>query len=134
VVLSLPAQVRVFLARGATDMRKAFDGLCTIVRHQFRRDPFTGDVFVFFNRDRNRVKLLLWDGNGFWLWAKRLERGTFDSWRPPGEAAHVEIERAQLSMLLEGIDLKKSNYRRHFTRIVRIGGGGERTATGPGEA
>lgn len=136
MVLSLPAQVRVFLARGPTDMRKAFDGLCAIVRHQFHRDPFNGDVFAFFNRDRNRVKLLVWDGNGFWLLAKRLERGTFDAWRPPGDATHVEIQRAQLTMLLEGIDLKKSNYRRHFTRLVRIGGSGERTAgaTGSGEA
>lgn len=58
MVLSLPAQVRVFLARGPTDMRKAFDGLCAIVRHQFHCDPFNGDVFAFFNRDHNRVKLL----------------------------------------------------------------------------
>lgn len=132
MVLSLPAQVRVFLARGATDMRKAFDGLCAIVRHQFHRDPFTGDVFMFFNRARDRVKLLLWDGNGFWLLSKRLERGTFDDWRPPGEATHVAIDRAQMAMLLEGIDLKKSSYRSHFARVVRIAGSGEQTGRGAG--
>src|SRR5215831_5978427 len=103
-------------------MRKAFDGLSMIVRHQFHRDPFNGDVFVFFNRSRDRVKLLVWDGNGFWLLSKRLERGTFDAWRPSGDEAHVEIERSQLTMLLEGVDVKNAKYRRHFAREVRIDG------------
>jgi len=136
MVLSLPAQVRVFVARGATDLRNGFDGLSAIVRHQFHRDSFNGDVFVFFNGARDRVKLLVWDGNGFWLLAKRLERGTFDAWRPPGSEPHVEIQRTQLAMLLDGIDLKKTNYRRHFTRTVRIGGSGERASdtTGSGTA
>ena len=70
-MLSLPASIRVFLAREPVDFRKAHDGLCAIVRQQFLEDPFAGDVFVFFNRARDRIKLLLWDRNGFWLFYRR---------------------------------------------------------------
>ena len=112
----------MFLACGATDMRKSFDGLCAIIEHGFARDPYAGDVFTFFNRRRTYVKLIVWDGNGFWLAAKRLEGGTFEEWRPVTDSTtHVEIDRAQLSMLLEGIDLKKAKFRRHYQRSVRIG-------------
>ncbi len=124
MVLSLPAGVRVYLANDATDMRKSFDGLSAIVRYGFHRDPFEGDVFAFFNRRRDFVKILFWDRNGFWIAMKRLERGTFDAWRPvvTGEQSHVEIEHAQLVMLLEGIELKNTKFRRHFARSVGIGG------------
>jgi transposase len=134
VVLSIPAQVRVYLACEVTDMRKQFDGLCAIVEHRFHRDPYAGDVFAFFNRRRNHVKLLVWDGNGFWLAAKRLEGGTFDGWRPASaDATHVQVDRAQLTMLLEGIDLKKVKVRHHFARSIRIGGrGGRSHETDPG--
>jgi len=122
MVLSLPARVKVYLAKEVTDMRKSFDGLCAVVEHRFRRDPYGGDVFVFINRRRTYVKLLLWDGNGFWLLAKRLERGTFERWQPSsGEETHVEINRAQLLMLLEGVDLKKAEFRRHYDRFVGVG-------------
>lgn len=121
MVVSLPSGVRVYIANEPTDMRKSYDGLSAIVQHRFDRDPFDGDVFAFFNRRRDRVKILFWDRNGFWIAMKRLERGTFDSWRPRGDdETHVEIERAQLVMLLEGIDLKKAKFRRHFARSVRI--------------
>ena len=122
MVLSIPAQSHVFLACGATDMRKSFDGLCAIVEHCFERDPYAGDVFTFFNRRRTYVKMIVWDGNGFWLVAKRLEGGTFEDWHVATDSTtHVEIERAQLSMLLEGIDLKKAKFRRHYKRSVRVG-------------
>jgi len=81
-------------------------------------DPFGGDVFCFFNRRRDRVKLLVWDANGFWMHYKRLERGTFE--RVEGRGRRVEIDRARMSMLLEGIDTKRSRFRRHFSRAVRI--------------
>ena len=74
---SLPQ--RVFLATEPVDMRKAHDGLCAIVRDHFQDDPFSGDVFVFLNRRRNRIKLLTWDKDGFWLHYKRLERGRFEA-------------------------------------------------------
>ena len=80
-------------------------------------------MFAFFNRRRDRVKVLFWDRNGFWIAMKRLERGTFDRWRPAeGRGTHVEIERAQLVMMLEGIELKNAKFRRHFARSVRIKG------------
>lgn len=122
MVLSLPAQVGVYLASEATDMRKAFDGLCAIVQHRFHRDPFAGDVFAFLNRKRNYVKLLVWDGNGFCLFAKRLERGTFEGIEiSPGDGTHVRIDRARLMMLLDGIPLKKTKFRRRFARSLRVG-------------
>ena len=128
MVLSLPTRLRVILAREATDMRRSFDGLCALIEHRFHRDPYAGDVFAFFNRRRNYVKLLLWDGNGFWLFAKRLEGGTFERWQPASDdRTHVEIERAQLLMLLEGVDLKSAEFRRHFARSVKVGTSSGRT-------
>jgi transposase len=120
-VLSLPAQVRIFAATDPVDFRKAHDGLVAIVRDHFRDDPFDGSLFVFFNKRRDRIKLLLWDRNGFWLFYKRLERGTFKSLaRARGKRA--EIERAELLMLLEGIDIEKGKRRRHFAEGVSIDG------------
>jgi transposase len=75
-MLSLPPSVRIFVARGATDQRKSFDGLCALAQDVLRQDQFSGHVFVFFGRRRDRVKLLVWDRSGFWLFAKRLEAGT----------------------------------------------------------
>ena len=118
-MLSLPSSVRIFAAREAVDFRKGFDGLCALVRDGFGDDPFSGEFFLFFNRRRDRVKLLVWDRNGFWLFTKRLERGTFERIEV-GEGRRVEIDRARLSMLLEGIDVRRAKFRRHFARDVRI--------------
>lgn len=121
-MLSLPPSVRIFLARDPVDCRKAFDGLCQVVRDVFGDDPFSGALFLFFNRRRNRVKVLVWDENGFWLFAKRLERGTFGVLDVEGRKgeARVQIARAELSMLLEGIDRKSAKFRKHFVRAVRL--------------
>ena len=122
MVLSIPTRLRIRLCKDATDMRKSFDGLCALVEHRLRCDPYSGDLYVFVNRRRTYVKLLLWDGNGFYIVAKRLEGGCFERWRPSSDkATHVEIDRAQLLMLLEGVDLKKAEFRRHFVRCVSIG-------------
>ncbi len=117
-MLSLSSRVRIFAAVEPIDFRKGFDGLVAIARDGFGEDPFGGDVFCFFNRRRDRVKLLVWDANGFWLHYKRLERGTFE--RIEGRGRRVQIDRAQMSMLLEGIDTKSSRFRRHYSRDVRI--------------
>ncbi len=117
-MLSLSPRVRIFAAVEPVDFRKGFDRLVQVVRDEFGEDPFAGDLFCFFNRRRDRVKVLVWDRNGFWLHCKRLERGTFE--RLVGRGAKVEIERAQMSMLLEGIDTKSTRFRRHFSRDVRI--------------
>ena len=118
-MLSLGGSHRVFLCVKRVDFRKAHDGLCALVRDQFGDDPFSGDVFVFHNGAKDRVKLLLWDRNGFWLLYKRLERGTFP-FTGNGDGTRVEIERAQLAMLLEGIDWQQAKKSLHFTRAVRI--------------
>lgn len=120
-MLSFPAQVRIFAARDPVDFRKAHDGLVAIVRDHFCDDPFDGSLFVFFNRRRDRIKLLLWDRNGFWLFYKRLERGTFRM-LVGGEGKRSELRRHDLSMILEGIDLEKGKLRRHFAEGVRIEG------------
>ena len=93
---------RIFLYRGAADMRKGFDGLSGIVRGELEADPMDGTLFVFLNRGRDMVKALYWDRDGFALWSKRLERGRFTP--PPGESG--VIGRAELSLLLEGVSVR----------------------------
>lgn len=124
-MLSLPAQVRIFAATASVDFRKAHDGLVALVRDTFGHDPFGGALFVFFNKRRDGVKLLLWDHNGFWLFYKRLECGTFRVLDGSGSATLL-IDRAELSMLLEGIDLKASKRRAHFADGLCIDGHRER--------
>jgi len=117
-VLSLGGTHRVFLCRRAVDFRKAHDGLCAIIRDEFRDDPFSGDVFAFFNRARDRIKLVVWDRNGFWMLYKRLEKGTFP-FAVSGEG-RVEIEQAELGMILEGIEWKKVKKHFHFSSTYAI--------------
>jgi transposase len=111
-MLSLPSAIRIFLCREATDLRKGFDTLAARVREVFGRDPLSGHLFVFPNRRRDRVKLLYWDRDGYCIWYKRLERGTF---RVPAEADSApEIGRRELSMMLEGVDLRTARTRKRF--------------------
>ena len=117
-MLNLPSSVRVFAARERVAFRNGFDGLCAIVREHLREDPLSGHLFLFFNRRRDRIKILVWDQNGFWLLYKRLERGTFE--RIAGSGEKLEIDRARLAMLLDGIETKSSKIRTHFVREVRI--------------
>ena len=118
-MLSLGGNHRVFLCRHAVDFRKAHDGLCALVRDTFGDDPFSGDVFVFHNGAKDRVKLLLWDRNGFWLLYKRLEQGTFP-FDVSGEGERVEIERARLAMILEGMEWRSARKSLHYASIVDI--------------
>jgi transposase len=118
-VLSLGGSARIYLCRTPVDFRKAHDGLCALVRDEFRDDPFSGDVFVFHNGARDRVKLLVWDRNGFWLLYKRLEKGTFP-FGIAGEGTRVEIDRAQLAMLLDGIAWKDITKSLRFADRVAI--------------
>jgi transposase len=104
-MIALPAGVQVWLAAGATDMRKGFDGLAALVQLQLSEDPFSGQLFVFRGRRGDRVKILWWSGDGLNLYAKRLERGRF-VW-PQATHGSVALTGAQLSMLLEGIDWRR---------------------------
>lgn len=116
-MISLSPRVAIHAAVEPVDFRKGFDGLVAIVRDEWSQDPFGGALFVFFNRRRDRIKVLVWDSNGFWLHSKRLEQGTFE--KLSGRGARVELDRAQLAMLLEGLDTRASRFRKHFAREVR---------------
>ena len=98
----LPANTRIWIAVGVTDMRRGFHGLCAQVQTVLERQPLSGHVFVFRGRRGDIVKVLWFDGDGLCLLAKRLERGRF-VW-PQASGGTVSLSRAQLSMLLEGID------------------------------
>jgi transposase len=107
-MLSESGPERIYLACGATDMRKSIDTLAALVEHAFDLDPFADAWFVFCNRGRDKLKLLRWDNNGFWLYYRRLERGRFE-W-PPGassERASRAISRRQLGWLLDGLPLEQ---------------------------
>lgn len=113
-MLNLPAQVRVFLCTRATDMRKSFDGLHGLVLEVLREDPLSGDLFVFLNRRRDRVKLLIWEGDGMLIVYKRLESGTFAL--PAHEGDALKLTATQLTLLLGGIDLKQTRQRKRYRR------------------
>jgi transposase len=116
-MISLSAATRIFIVTGPTDMRKSFNGLYGIVCRQLREDPTSGHVFVFCNRSRTRIKLLLWDGSGLWVCAKRLEQGRFGWDWPQGEVEGVPvISHEALTLLLGGIDLRQARSRRNWYR------------------
>ena len=105
-VLTLPSSVRIYLAPGPTDMRKGFDGLSALVVAS-GLDVFSGHLFVFVSRRRDRVKILTWDRGGFVLWYKRLERGRFRVPAVEPDARTVRLDAAQLTMILDGIDVSQ---------------------------
>ncbi|ATE62895.1 IS66 family insertion sequence element accessory protein TnpB [Thauera sinica] len=101
-----PSGTRIWIAAGITDMRRGFDGLAALVQTQLQTDPFSGQIFVFRGRRGDRIKVLWWDGDGLCLFAKRLEHGKF-VW-PQVTHGSVALTAAQLSMLLEGIDWRRT--------------------------
>lgn len=104
-MLGLPPSVRIHFATALVDMRNGIDGLRAIVESTLRRDPYEGHLFVFVGKSRDKVKILFWDRGGFVLYMKRLERGRFQLPTVDARTRHVELEAAQLAMLLDGIDL-----------------------------
>jgi len=105
-MLTAPDGAPVYLACGPTDLRKSIDGLAALVQQVFALDPFAHAWFVFCNRDRDKLKLLRWDTNGFWLYYRRLERGHFQ-WPSTPEGATRVISRRQLQWLLDGLTLEQ---------------------------
>jgi transposase len=103
-MLNLPPSVRIWLATKPTDLRKSFDGLAELVRQQIQVDPFSGHLFVFRNKRADRVKLLYWDDDGYAIWYKRLEVGTF------------RFPISEFQMLLDGVDLDSVKRRRRYQR------------------
>jgi len=102
---------RIYLAAGATDMRKNFEGLYGLVRNRLACDPLSGHVFLFCNAQRNRLKLLFWDGSGLWVCAKRLEKGRFRWPEAAGEECKIVLSHEELMLLLGGIDLTHTRQR-----------------------
>jgi transposase len=109
----LSAAVRVFLCTRPTDMRKGFDGLTGLVQECFSQDLLTGHLFLFLNRRRDRIKILYFDRDGLVIWYKRLEAGSFEM-PSTTERDGVELQPAQLAMILSGIDLRSARQRKRF--------------------
>jgi transposase len=118
-MLTIPPSVRIFVALGATDMRRGMDSLSALVRERMGLEPLSGHLFLFRNRRGDRVKILMWDRSGFWVLYKRLERGTF-SW-PTGEAgASVELRSSQLMFLLSGGEITQRSRRRWYDTVHAV--------------
>lgn len=115
-MLSIPHQVRIFLAREPVDMRKSFHGLVALAESVLEQDPLSGHLFVFINRRRDRIKVLYWGGVGYSIWYQQLEEGSYQL--PDAQAADdeagLEITAGQLSLILEGIDLSSVRHRKRF--------------------
>jgi transposase len=105
-MLGFSTSLRYFIYSEPTDMRNGFDGLSGLVRNNLHKNPLNGDVFIFINHRKTHIKLLYWDGDGFVIFYKRLEKGTFEL--PASNDGSLQINRKDLLMILEGIDLKKS--------------------------
>ena len=111
--------VRIYLCTSPADMRKGFDTLAAMVREHLGYDPLSGHLFLFVGRDRDRMKILYWDSDGFALWYKRLEEGTFWLPSPKSKGTSVELKASELAMLLAGIDLTSIKRRKRFTRTAQ---------------
>lgn len=114
-MLSLPLPVRIFLCTQPADMRKGFDGLAQMVREFLGADPLSGHLFVFRSRRGDRVKLLWWDEDGYAIWYKRLEAGTF-RFPAAAEGHRLEVRAADLAMLLDGVELDSVRRRKRYRR------------------
>lgn len=122
-MLLLSRAVHVYVATEPCCLRKSFEGLANEVRQALAKDPLSGHVFVFLNRRKNMVKLLLWTRGGFTILAKRLERGTFTfPERVTSQAASVEVDVHELSMLLEGIDVSRARTSRRWEPPAHVRG------------
>lgn len=115
-MIHLPASVRVYLCLAPCDMRRSFDGLHALVRDTLELDAFAGHLFVFANRRRDRLKILYWDRDGFAVWAKRLEEGTYAIPFGKEKESRREITAQELGAVLSGIDLSHARRRKRYRR------------------
>jgi len=116
--MHLPASVRVYLCTSPCDMRRSFDGLHALVIDRLQLDAFAGHLFVFANRRKDRVKILYWDRDGFAVWAKRLEEGTYAMPFDDSGEQRREITAQELGALLSGIDLNQAKRRKRYQRNI----------------
>jgi len=115
MIFGISGKARLFLYSGSADMRNGVDGLSGLVTNKLRQDPLSGDIFIFINRTRTLIKLLVWDQSGFAIWYKRLEQGTFEMPMIEPSTQSVEINRQKLMLILEGISLKNIHKRKRFS-------------------
>jgi transposase len=115
-VIGLPPSVRIFVATAPADMRRSLDGLAAMTRDFLGEDPLSGHLFVFRSKTGHRVKILYWDRSGLCLWYKRLEKGVFRF--PEATGSRVEVEAADLMLILEGIDLAGARRRKRFDSVA----------------
>jgi transposase len=113
-MLTLGMSGRIWVCVEPVDGRKSFDGLSAIISTHLGRDPLSGDLFVFKNRRGDRLKILAWQGDGFALYLRRLERGTFSF--PSADAAEVSVTATELAMILGGVELQGARRRRRYQR------------------
>ena len=117
-MIHLPASVRVYVCLTPCDMRRSFDGLHALVRDQLELDPFAGHLYLFASRRRDRLKILYWDRDGFAIWSKRLEEGTYAIPSAEPNTRRIEMTPEELSALLSGIDLSTATRRKRYARAV----------------
>jgi transposase len=117
-MLSIPSNLCVYLCTMATDMRKGFDGLHSMVLQVFQRDPLDGHLFLFVNRRRDRLKILWWDRDGMALFYKRLEAGTYQLPTTSEDVEGIEIDATDLAILLNGIDVQSAKRRKRYSRVA----------------
>lgn len=115
-MLTIPANVSVYLCTKATDMRKGFDGLHALVLQVFKRDPLDGHLFLFVNRRRDRLKMLWWDRDGLAFFYKRLESGSYQLPATPDDREGIEIDDTDLALLLTGVDIQSAKRRKRYSR------------------
>jgi transposase len=116
-MFGLGPATRIYLAAGATDMRKGFEGLFGLVRDRLQCEPLSGHVFLFANAQRNRLKMLFWDGSGLWVCAKRLEKGRFGWPDGGGGQTKIVLSHEELALLVGGIDLAGSKRRAWYRKV-----------------
>lgn len=115
-MIGLGAATRIYVATGATDMRKSFDGLYGLVRERLACDPTNGHLYLFANARRDRMKILFFDGASLWVCARRMERGRL-RW-PEAEGGKIQLSREEFALLLGGIDLAQTRQRKWYRRAV----------------
>jgi len=120
-MLGFHSHQRFFVATRPVDMRKGIDGLCGVVRQVINGDPMSGAVFIFFNKDRDKVKCLVWDSDGYVLYHKRLEREAFEAVASASDASAVSMRYDHLVMLISGISLRHVVQRKRFSVLSTIG-------------
>ena len=115
-MLTLPSSVKIFIYTQPADMRSGFNKLSMLTESFMQNDPFSGHLFVFFNKEGDKCKILFWDRTGFVVWYKRLEEGTYEKLKYPPKTSSLEVDVARLSWILEGIDLLKARRRKRYQR------------------